>query len=278
MSETNRSYDAGRPTVCPVGGRYHGQGALNLSLLKFPRIIIRLVFVTLWILCGLLCVGLIYPVIGLSARARLNRFWSRRLMAFCGIRVVVSGQPQLTGPVLWVANHVSWIDIFVVNSVRATSFIAKSEIRSWPLIGWLAAGAGTIFIERGQRHTVHAIGEAVQVRFQQGDAVGLFPEGTTSEGDTVRPFHASLFEPARATDIPIQPVALRFLQYGQRSPLAAFVGEETLAANLWRVLGATGLSVEVEFIAPLITRAPDGTPLTRLELSKQARTAIAQRL
>lgn len=278
MSETNRRYDAGRPAVRPVGGRYHGQGALNLSLLKFPRIVIRLVFVTLWILCGLLCVGLAYPFMGPSARAWLNRFWSRRLMAFCGIRIIVGGQPQLTGPVLWVANHVSWIDIFVVNSVRATAFIAKSEIRSWPLIGWLAAGAGTIFIERGQRHAVHAIGEAVQTRFKQGEAVGLFPEGTTSEGDTVRPFHASLFEPARATDISIQPVALRFLHQGQRSPLAAFVGEETLATNLWRVLGAKGLSVEVDFIEPLLTHTPDGEPLTRLELSKQARTSIAQRL
>jgi len=276
--ETDCGYDAGRPAVRPVGGRYDGQGALNLSLLKFPLIVLRLICVTLWIICGLLCVGLAYPLMGQPARARLNRFWSRRLMAFCGIRILVSGQPLLTGPVLWVANHVSWIDIFVVNSVRATAFVAKSEIRSWPLIGWLAAGAGTIFIERGQRHAVHAIGEAVQVRFQQGEAVGLFPEGTTSEGDTVRPFHASLFEPARAACIPIQPVVLRFLQHGQRSPLAAFVGEETLAANLWRVLGATGLAVEIEFVTPLADQAPDGAPLTRLEISKLARTAIAQRL
>src|SRR3546814_2777003 len=89
-------------------------------------------------------------------------------MAMCGIRVVESGDPVLSGPVLWVANHVSWVDIFVVNSVRATAFVAKSEIRGWPLIGWLAAGAGTLFIERGQRHAVHAVGESVQARFRQG--------------------------------------------------------------------------------------------------------------
>ncbi|CAM4411592.1 1-acyl-sn-glycerol-3-phosphate acyltransferase [Bordetella tumbae] len=261
-----------------MGGQDDGLGVLNLSLLKFPRIVLRLILVVLWIIFGLLCVGLVYPFLGLSARARLNRFWSRWLMSFCGIRVVVSGQPLLTDAVLWVANHVSWIDIFVVNSVRATAFVAKSEIRSWPVIGWLAAGAGTLFIERGQRHAVHAVGEAVQARFKQGEAVGLFPEGTTSEGDTVRPFHASLFEPARVACIPIQPVVLRFLQHGQRSPLAAFVGEETLATNLWRVLGATGLSVEVEFVAPLATQSPDGTPVTRLEISKQARSAIADRL
>lgn len=261
-----------------MGGRCGGQGALNLSLLKFPRIILRLTCVTLWIIFGLLCVGLVYPFLALSGRARLNRLWSRWLMAFCGIRVVVGGSPLLAGPVLWVANHVSWVDIFVVNSVRATAFVAKSEIRSWPVIGWLAAGAGTLFIERGQRHAVQAVGEAVQARFRQGAAVGLFPEGTTSVGDTVSPFHASLFEPARAAGIPIQPVVLRFFQHGQRSPVAAFVGEETLVTNLWRVLGATGLSVEIEFLAALSTQAPDGAPLSRLEISKRARSAIADRL
>ena len=247
-------------------------------MLKLPRIALRLALLVAWVLFGLLCVGLAYPFMPLPARAGLNRYWSRRLMAICGIRIAVSGQPLLAGPVLWVANHVSWIDIFVVNSVRATAFVAKSEIRNWPLIGWLAAGAGTLFIERGQRHAVHAVSEAVQERFRQGAAVGLFPEGTTTEGDTLRPFHASLFEPPRAAGVAIQPLVLRFLQHGQRSAVAAFVGEETLAANLWRVLGATGLAVELEFLAPLATQGVDGQAPTRLELSRQAREAIAARL
>lgn len=247
-------------------------------MLKLPRVILRLILVLPWIVFGLLCVGLAYPLMRRGARASLNRYWSRTLMAICGIRVVPGGVPILAGPVLWVANHVSWIDIFVINSVRATAFVAKSEIRGWPLIGWLVAGAGTLFIERGQRHAVHAVGESMQARFSQGAAVGLFPEGTTSEGDIVRPFHASLFEPARTAGVPIQPVALRFLQHGRRSPLAAFVGEETLAANLWRVLGATGLSVEIEFLSPLSAHEPDGRPLSRLELSRRAREAIAAAL
>ncbi|MCD0505228.1 lysophospholipid acyltransferase family protein [Bordetella petrii] len=246
--------------------------------MKLLRVILRLVLVVPWIIFGLFCVGLIYPFMALPARAGLNRFWSRCLMAMCGIRVKTSGQPIMAGPVLWVANHVSWVDIFVVNSVRATAFVAKSEIRAWPVIGWLAAGAGTLFIERGQRHAVHAVGESVQARFRQGVAVGLFPEGTTSEGDTVRPFHASLFEPARMAGVPIQPLVLRFLRHGQRSALAAFVGEETLAANLWRVLGATGLAVEVEFLPPVPAHGPDGQPITRLEMSRQAREAIAAHL
>jgi len=104
--------------------------------------------------------------------------------------------------------------------------------------------------------------------------VGLFPEGTTSEGFDLRPFHASLFEPARSAAIEIQPVALRFLKNGERSGFAAFVGEETLVANLWKVMGSTGLSVEVVFLPALAAKHADGTLPTRLELSHQARDAI----
>jgi 1-acyl-sn-glycerol-3-phosphate acyltransferase len=251
---------------------------LNLSLFKFARIVIRLIFVALWVFFGLFCVGLVYRVLTGSARAKLNRFWSGQLMRLCGVRVVPRGQPLLTGPVLWAANHVSWIDIFVINSVRASSFIAKSEVRAWPLIGWLAAGAGTIFIDRGQRRAIQAVGVTVKACFDRGDSVGLFPEGTTSEGDSVRPFHASLFEPARAAGVPIQPVALKFMHQGKRSPLAAFVGEESLATNLWRVLGAKGLSVEIDFLPPVSMQGPDGLPHTRLETSNQVHAAIAARL
>ncbi len=246
-----------------------------MNVLRFA---LRAVLLLLWILFGLFCVSLVYRLLSSTRRAALNRFWSRWLMRLCGIRVKVFGQPRLAGAVLWAVNHVSWIDIFVLNTVRAASFVAKSEIRSWPVIGSLAAGAGTLFIERGQRHAVHAMGQSIDACFERGEAVGLFPEGTTSEGFELRPFHASLFEPARAAGVEIQPVALRFLHHGQRSGFAAFVGEESLVANLWRVLGATGLSVEVAFLPPVATRHADGSPFTRLEISRLAREAILTQL
>ncbi|OZI40743.1 1-acyl-sn-glycerol-3-phosphate acyltransferase [Bordetella genomosp. 1] len=246
--------------------------------MKLLRFIARVALVLPWILFGLLCVSLVYRVLDGNRRAALNRFWSRVLMRMCGVRMHISGEPRLQGAVLWVANHVSWIDIFVVNAVRATSFVAKAEIRAWPVIGWLAAGAGTLFIERTQRHAVHAMGESIQACFARGEAVGLFPEGTTTEGLDLRPFHASLFEPARVADVAVQPVVLRFKHHGERSGFAAFVGEETLVANLWRVLGATGISVEVVFLPALDTHHADGKPFTRLEVSRAARAAILERL
>ncbi|AMD45602.1 1-acyl-sn-glycerol-3-phosphate acyltransferase [Bordetella holmesii] len=246
--------------------------------LKLLRFVLRALLVLPWLLFGLFCVSVVYRALSIARRAALNRFWSRWLMRLCGVRLTIRGEPRMQAAVLWAANHVSWIDIFVVNAVRATSFVAKSEIRRWPVIGSLAAGAGTLFIERTQRHAVHAMGQSIHECFARGDAVGLFPEGTTTEGLDLKPFHASLFEPARADGVDIQPVALRYLHHGKRSGFAAFVGEESLVANLWRVLGATGLAVDVVFLPPVATVREDGTPYTRLELSRLTREAILTQL
>jgi 1-acyl-sn-glycerol-3-phosphate acyltransferase len=155
--------------------------------------------------------------------------------------------------------------------------VAKSEIRRWPLLGWLVAGADTIFIERASRHAVHKAGHAMQERFARGQAVGLFPEGTTSPGYDLLPFYANLFEPARKADVPIQPIALIFYHQSKRSDFAAFVGEETLAKNLWKVLGGHGIKVEVDFLAPIWQ--PDGNEAPpRSELGHLARQAIQQAL
>ena len=184
------------------------------------------------------------------------------------------GVPVLQGGVLWAVNHISWLDIFVLNCVRATAFVAKSEIRHWPLIGWLAAGADTIFIERASRHAVHKVGRAMQAHFAREQAVGLFPEGTTSSGFDLLPFYANLFEPARKAATRIQPVALLYFHAGRRSDLAAFVGEQTLVDSLWQVLSATGLSIEIHFLPTLLEAAAKDAP-PRVELSRLAREAIA---
>lgn len=216
-----------------------------MSLLRFT---LRAVIVVLFIIGGLLSVTLIFPWAGPRVRAAMNRHWSRGLMRVCGVRLRIRGEPRMTGAILWVANHVSWVDIFVLNSVRPTAFIAKSDIRAWPIIGWLVAGAGTVFIERGHRHAIRKVGHQMKARFNHGEAVGLFPEGTTSPGYDVAPFHSSLFEAAISAQVDIQPVALRFFHKGRRSDYVAFVGEQNLVQNLWCLLGTTGVTVELVFL------------------------------
>jgi 1-acyl-sn-glycerol-3-phosphate acyltransferase len=242
--------------------------------LKVTRFTLRASLVTIWILCGLLIIALTYPWIGLSGRLWAKKYWSKILLALCGVRVSQRGTPVLQGGVLWVVNHISWLDIFVLNCVRATAFVAKSEIRHWPLIGWLAAGAGTIFIERASRHAVHKVGHAMQAHFAREQAVGLFPEGTTSSGFDLLPFYANLFEPARKAATRIQPVALLYFHQGRRSELAAFVGEQTLLESLWQVLSNSSLSIEIHFL-PTLLEAGAESPPPRTVLSRLAREALA---
>lgn len=204
----------------------------------------------------------------------MNNAWSRMLVRLCGVRVDVMGEPRMQGCALWVANHVSWIDIFILAGVRSVFFVAKSEIRAWPVVGWLVAEVGTVFLQRGQRHSIRQVGEEMQTRFQRGEVIGLFAEGTTSDGFDVLPFHSSLFDPAIRAGVDIQPVALRFMYRGQRSDFAAFVGEETLVANLWVLLRARGVSVEVEFL-PMISAA-QAQQLGRAEVARHAERLIGE--
>jgi 1-acyl-sn-glycerol-3-phosphate acyltransferase len=243
-------------------------------LLLIPRCLL----VVLLILLGLSLVWTVYPISGDAGRDFLNRTWSRCLLWICAIEVRVLGTPHMRGAVLVVSNHVSWIDIFVINSVRPTAFVAKSEIRRWPIVGGLVAGAGTLFLDRSHRHAVTEVANVMQQRFKRGEAIGLYPEGTTSEGYDLLPFHASLFEPARLSGVAVQPIALRFLRDGRRDGYAAFVGEETLVGNLWRVLRTSGLAIEIVYLPLLPTTDESGTPLSRTELSRRARDAIRPEL
>ena len=240
------------------------------------RFLIRACLALVWVIAGLIHIVLTFPLLSLSARDYSKKYWSAVLLKICGVRVTSAGKPLLQGPVLFVVNHVSWLDIFILNCTRATAFVAKSEIRHWPLIGWLANGADTIFIERASRHAVHKVGESMRQHFAQGQAVGLFPEGTTSTGYTLLPFYANLFEPARKAGACIQPVVLKYYHHGHRSDFAAFVGEQTLLHNMWCVLGGTGTSVEMIFL-PLVWDGV-GDPPVRAELSRAAHHLMGQTL
>jgi 1-acyl-sn-glycerol-3-phosphate acyltransferase len=238
------------------------------------RFLIRASLALVWVIAGLLHIGLAFPWLPLSGRLYSKKIWSVVLLRICGVSVTQSGTPVTQGPVLFVVNHVSWLDIFILNCARATAFVAKSEIRHWPLVGWLAHGADTIFIERASRHAVHKVGVAMQEHFERGQSVGLFPEGTTSGGDRLLPFYANLFEPARKAGAVIQPVVLKYYHHGRRSDFAAFVGEQTLLHNMWCVLGSTGTAIEMIFV-PVIWDG-QGEPPVRAELSRSAHQQMDQ--
>lgn len=240
------------------------------------RFVGRALAMMLWVLVGLLILALLFPCVHLSHKLRIKKWWSSVLLRLCGVRLTTFGAVVSSGPVLFVANHISWLDVFVLNCARATAFIAKSEIRHWPMIGLLAHWADTIFIERASRHAVHKVGEAMRAHFARDQSVGLFPEGTTSTGYGLLPFYANLFEPARRSGACIQPVVLKYYHHGRRSDFAAFVGEQTLVQNLWCVLGGTGTSIEMIFLPPIWDG--QGDPPVRAELSRWAHQVMGQAL
>ena len=178
--------------------------------------------------------------------------WAREMLRRLGITLVVHGEPPAAGPVLLVANHISWADIVVMHAERHCRFISKSDVQHWPVVGILADGAGTLYLERASRRDALRVVHQMAERLQAGDVLAVFPEGTTGDGTTVLPFHANMLQAAIAAQAPVQPVGLHFLDgaTGTISLAPCFVGDDSLLTSLWRTLKTTGLQAVVSFGEP----------------------------
>jgi 1-acyl-sn-glycerol-3-phosphate acyltransferase len=188
----------------------------------------------------------------LDQRALAVQQWAARMLRALGVELVQKGQPA-PGPLLCVANHIAWLDILALHAVRHCRFVAKSEVHHWPLIGFLAAGAGTLFIERSSRRDALRVAHHMAQSLAAGDIVAVFPEGTTSTGESVLPFHANLLQAAIASQVPVQPVLIRYGDGLGRASHVRYVGDDTLALSIWRVLRAPRTVAELTF-APAQTQ------------------------
>ena len=178
--------------------------------------------------------------------------WSATLLRCMGITVQVHGQPPAAGPVLLVSNHISWLDIPAIHAARNCRFVAKADIRRWPLVSQLAIGSGTLFIERTSRRDAMRVVHQMADALRNGDILAVFPEGTTGDGRSMLPFHANLLQAALVTNTPAQPVALKFIDTatGQPTYAPSFVGDETLVGSVWRTLAAPPITAVVRFGEP----------------------------
>ncbi|NYZ61976.1 lysophospholipid acyltransferase family protein [Luteimonas deserti] len=188
---------------------------------------------------------------------RAIRWWQGGLMRLFGFRLRRIGTP-LPGAVLFVANHVSWIDISALHSQRMMGFVAKREIAGWPVVGWLAARGDTIFHQRGNQESLGGVLEAMLGRLRAGQAVGVFPEGRTRGGDRVGPFHARIFQAAVQGNVAVQPVALRYGAGGCAQTIVAFGERESFFANFMRLLGEPAREAEVVFLEPILPGNTEG--------------------
>ncbi|WP_147069833.1 lysophospholipid acyltransferase family protein [Sulfuriferula plumbiphila] len=235
--------------------------------------VLRLGGVVVLVLVGLLILAGIFPWASRAARAALTMRWSRILLATLGIRLRVSGTaPEVAdGGVMFAANHLSWLDPFLVLAHCPAHFVAKSEVRSWPVLGWLAAQSGTLFIERERRQDVARISTAFTRLLRAGENVGLFPESTTGDGTALNPFKPALLQAACAAGARLCPVAIRYVdQAGRAHPAPIWVGEMSFADSILRIAAARGIVAELTF-CPCMA----GAHQTRRALALQAETAIA---
>ena len=219
------------------------------------------------------CIGLIQtPFYGspFAPRGlRTIRHWHGQTCRALGVHIKTQGQAQ-TG-VLYICNHISWLDIPVLGSqLHGVRFLAKSEVRTWPMIGWLAARSGSLFIERGNsQDTVQHIAKALH----QGHSVLIFPEGTTTDGLSLRRFHPRLLQAAHEAKAAIQPIALRYLDaHGTPNPRVAYINDDSFHDTLQRIVNESGLCAELHFLAPI---HPESIPRSQLAVLAHARISEA---
>jgi 1-acyl-sn-glycerol-3-phosphate acyltransferase len=215
------------------------------------------------------------------AAARQFPHWYFRIVAkLMGIRLDIRGKPVSGKPCLYVANHLSWLDIVVLSAVKPMSFIAKKEVAGWPLFGILATVGRTIYIDRERRHDVRYSGAAIRKRFEKGEIVTLFPEGTSSDGNRLLPFRSALMGTAemQVNDEPVfvQPVTIAYtgvhgIPLGRvRRPIFAWHGKMQLLPHLLGVGRIGPFEVTLTFHQPTTVRASG----SRKELARHCESLI----
>lgn len=207
---------------------------------------------------------------GKRLELRAARWWSAGLLKVFGLTTTRFGSP-LNGGTLFVANHISWLDIVTLHSQRMMGMVAKREIASWPLVGYMAKRAQTIFHQRGNTESLGGVASEMLKRLSSGRDVGVFPEGGTRDGRELGPFHARIFLAAVESGRPVQPVALRYGSQGEAQATVAFAPNESFVANFIRILGEPASVAQVHFLEPI--RMSES--LTRREIAALARDRIA---
>ena len=232
--------------------------------------------IALHLIYGACKMALVLPFMHAASREQCIQRWSGKFLRILNIRVVMHGTiPQAsTTKALFIANHISWIDIWSLKQMHPVNFVAKSEVRDWPLIGWLAEKTGTIFIERARRHDTGRTASGMEKGLRDGRCLCLFPEGTTTNGTELKPFKTGLLQAAINADATVWPVAIRYPNTdGTPNIDVAYDGDITLWQSMRAVLKQKEVVVELHFATPLLAQGQE-----RRHLSHQARHAISSLL
>ncbi|MDZ7937955.1 MAG: lysophospholipid acyltransferase family protein [Rhodoferax sp.] len=209
----------------------------------------RLLRVLAHVLAGAWRIRRVFPRLSQPERDAEVQAWARTMLARLAIELIVVGDPPVHGPMLLVSNHISWLDIVVMHAARHCRFVSKAAVQHWPVVGTLANGAGTLYIERESRRDAMRVMHHMAERLAAGDVLAVFPEGTTGDGTTVQTFHANMLQSAISAHAQVQPVGLQFRDAatGAVSFAPCYIGDDTLFQSLWRTLKTQGVQAVVRF-------------------------------
>lgn len=234
-------------------------------------------------LVGVMTVSLVFPLANKSLKLWLIKWWCKRLLAAFNLRVTSHGhiptQNQVMTNSMIIANHISWTDIHALNSIVPLRFIAKSEIISWPVFGYLARKSNALFIDRGKRQDAARIIDITSRSLMDGDNLCIFPEGTTTDGTTMMPFKSSILQAAIQANATIHPVAIRYPGHnGSANTSMAYAGETTMKESMQQILFQKNPIVELHFLAPIYTAELSENAKDRRKLTLHIEHLIKQKL
>jgi 1-acyl-sn-glycerol-3-phosphate acyltransferase len=215
--------------------------------------IVTILKISLHVLKGCFILLLLFPWFKVERRHRSIRHWCKQLLGIFGMRLSVVGEKHLMDAhYLMAANHISWIDIHVINAFKPHYFVAKSEVASWPIFGWMAKQLGTLFIERGKSNSIRNMVQEIAEQLKQ-KAICIFPEGTSTDGKQVVPFKSNLFEAAIVANAPVYALAIQYfdVRTGNKTTAPAFIGEMGLLDSIWNLICSPPICAQISISAKL---------------------------
>ncbi|MBZ4203134.1 MAG: 1-acyl-sn-glycerol-3-phosphate acyltransferase [Methylovulum sp.] len=242
------------------------------------RLLYKLSLIKLLFIYGLFLTAIIIPIASLLNKVhntrtqcdRLKQQWFDWFSRIIKLQITIEGEIPTTSCFI-ISNHISWLDIVIIGKLSPTYFVAKSDIVHWPVIGFIAKHAGTIFIRRGEKKHIMETSDKMTWLLQNNCTIAAFPEGTTTIGNNVLNFHASLFQPALASKAIIQPVALQY--EGAAKDSAPFINDDIFLPHLINMLRLEKIEARITFLPPLTS-----TDQTRHSISKASRQAIIDQI
>jgi 1-acyl-sn-glycerol-3-phosphate acyltransferase len=254
--------------------------AKNLKPIEMPKIMRIGIWIQIWIhvICGVCTLSFIFPFLNRGNKDRKIQEWSKQLLNIFNIDLVVHGAHLLgNAPHLIASNHISWLDIHVINAFKPIRFVAKSEVEGWPIFGWMAKQLGTVFIRRDStRHARQVVGQMAEVL--KTESICIFPEGTSTAGAAVLPFKPNLFESAIAADVQAFPLAIQYLSKasGLRSESTAFIGDMGLLESMSNTIQNRSLIAQITILSPC--PSSQGVDIDRKQVAAYCQECIAKAL